>query len=136
MKSALRLLLLLFLVLATPLRGFAMTEMDMCALDHHGHEAGAAASDPDGHAHVHGHHAASQATAAHDSQAADDSRSWPHGASNCSACSACCAGACAGPSVPPGVGTDAHADAFLFRAPAFYVFIPENAERPPLTSSL
>jgi hypothetical protein len=119
-KHAARIALLVVLLAALPLRGYAGVLMALCE----GHHGGAAAVQEPAHEHGESHHHASS----------DDGSGIPtHAASVCSVCASCCAGAgLAAPSVqgvviqPPGTSRISSLDRQVS------VFVPEHPDRPPL----
>ena len=121
MKRLSRFLLLVLLLAALPLRGYAGDLMALCEA-HHG--AAAAAQE---HVHEHGER--------HHDDSGDGGGTPAHTASVCSICASCCAGANLAQDaphvVPPqALGTDRIA--FFDRRTSG--FVPEHFDRPPLAS--
>ncbi len=121
MKSLSRWLLLVLLLAALPLRGYAGELMALCEA-HHG---GAAVAQE--HAHENG--------GSHHDDSGDRDGLPAHAASVCSICASCCAGASLAPDAPlvalpqaPG----SHRITFFDRRPSG--FVPEHFDRPPLAS--
>lgn len=120
MKRTCRIVFLVLLLAALPMRGYAGVLMSLCE-SHHG---GTAVAQE--HAHEHGD--------SHQHDSDDDAGGPSHtAASMCSICAACCAGAGLAPEANHG---------FVFRTPdtnriPFHDrqvsgFVPEHLERPPL----
>lgn len=119
MKKFFRIAMMVMLLAALPLRGYAGVLTVLCE-SHHG---GAAAAQEPMHEHGDGHH--------HDSD--EDTGGLSHAASVCSVCASCCAGAgLAAPSVqgvliqPPGTSRIFSLDRQVSG------FVPEHPDRPPL----
>jgi hypothetical protein len=124
-----KLLLILFVLAALPLRGYAGALMQLCGDGHHGQasvvtQAAEHHSHPDAHAGTHadanGGGDVPQASAGHDHE---------HGGS-CSACGDCCAGALGAPASTPFLDRPA-TQAIAFFGHPFSGITLENAERPP-----
>lgn len=126
MNAPARFLLILMLLCALPLQGFAAASMLRCAPSHHGstqmdqpaHAAGTGSVQ--GHMH-HGHHGV----------AADVDGTPAHGKYGCSACAACCiGGALASPAPLLPASAHLHERPLPVPQPAA-AFITEGPERPP-----
>lgn len=116
-----RILLVVVLVAALPLRSYAGVLTALCE-SHHG---GATVAEEHMHEHPDGHH--------HDSDEGAGGSS--HAASVCSVCASCCAGASLAPDTPRVVMVPSPVSdriAFFDRRTSGYV--PEHLDRPPLTS--
>jgi hypothetical protein len=121
MKSAVRIALLVMLLAALPLRGYAGELMVLCEA-HHG---GAATAQE--HVHEHG-------DSLHE-DSGDGGGVPAHAASVCSICASCCAGANLAPDAPRVAVFQAQGSgrvAFLDRRAAG--FVPAQLDRPPLVS--
>ena len=122
MKRSCRIVLLVLLLAALPLRGYAGVLMALCE----GHHGGTVVSQGQVHEHGDGHH--------HDAGNSDDSGGVPtHAASMCSVCASCCAGASLAPDAPRvAVFQSSGPDriAFFDRRPSG--FVPDHLDRPPL----
>lgn len=121
MKGAIRIALLVMLLAALPLRGYAEVLAALCG-PHHG---GAAAAQEHVHEHGDGLH----------QESGDDGGVPVHAASVCSICASCCAGASLAPDAPQGAVFQAQGSdrvAFLDRRAAG--FVPAQLDRPPLAS--
>ena len=119
MKRASRIILLVMLLAALPLRGYAGVLTALCE-SHHG---GAAVAEGQAHEHGDSHH--------HD---ADDSNDDPsHVASVCSVCASCCASAGLAPETNQGVVFQApDTDRIPFFGHQVSGFVPDHLDRPPL----
>ncbi len=130
MNAPARFLLILMLLCALPLQGFAAASMLRCAPSHHGstqmdqpaHAAGTgSAHDASMHE---GHHG-------HPGVAADVDGTPAHGKYGCSACAACCiGGALASPAPLLPASAHLHERPLPVPQPAA-AFITEGPERPP-----
>ena len=121
MKRLSRLLLLVLLLTALPLRGYAGELRALCEA-HHG---GAATAQE--HVHQHGN--------SHHDDSGDSGGIPAYIASVCSICASCCAGASLAPdaplvALPQAPGSDRIT--FFDRRPSG--FVPEHLDRPPLAS--
>jgi len=120
-KRLSRLLLLVLLLAALPLRALAGELMALCE----GHHGGAAAAED--HAHEHG--------SSHHDDSGDRDGGPAHAAAVCSICASCCAGATLAPDAPLAVllrATGSERIIFFYRRPSG--FVPEHFDRPPLAS--
>lgn len=139
-----KLLLILFVLAALPLRGYAGALMQLCGDGHHGQASVVtqAAEHHSPHAHSHAHadahaqahpdaHAATHADAngGGDVPQASAGHDHEHGGS-CSACGDCCAGALGAPASTPFLDRPA-TQAIAFFGHPFSGITLENAERPP-----
>ena len=119
MKRASRIILLVMLLAALPLRGYAGVLTALCE-SHHG---GAAVAEGQAHEHGDSHH--------HD---ADDNNDDPsHVASVCSVCASCCASASIAPDMKIAVAyqfPDSNPIPFFGRQVSG--FVPGHLDRPPL----
>ena len=129
-----RLLLILLVFFAMPLRGYAATSMQLCGFLHHGGMDGAdvaQATHHDGNDSVHPGQSHNHPPAHHgDENGSHDSTTGP---SSCSACGTCCSGATAPPGFTPIVNLEPASAPIVFIAQPFSGIVLENAERPPLT---
>lgn len=130
MSSPARFLLILMLLCALPLQGFAATSMLSCAPSHHGGarmEASAHAGE--GHHHdpsMHAAHPTDDGAPVHGSDHAP-----AHGKYGCSACAACCiGGALASPAPLLPAPAHLHERPLPVPQPAA-AFITDGPERPP-----
>lgn len=116
-----RIMLLVLLLAALPLRGYAGGLMALCEA-HHG---GVAAAQ--GHAHEHGE-------SLHE-DSGDHGGVPAHTASVCSICASCCAGASVAPDSPLVAFAQAAAsDRIVFFVRCLSGIVPEHLDRPPLAS--
>lgn len=121
MKHAFRIVLLVLLFAALPLRGYAGALMLSCE-SHHG---GAAAD----HEHSHG------PGDSHHDDSGDGGETPTQIASTCSLCSTCSAGASLAPDAPLAVLLEAAgSDRIIFFDRRSSGFVPESLDRPPLAS--
>ena len=121
MRRTAKALILVLLLAALPLRGYAGVLMALCE-SHHG---GAVVAGEQAHEHGDSHH--------HDAGTGDGAGGPSHAASVCSVCASCCASAGLAP------GTDV---GFAFQSPDSYRipffgrqvsgFVPDHLDRPPL----
>lgn len=112
---------LILLLAALPLRGYAGALMASCET-HHG---GAAAAQAHAHEHGDGHHADS----------GDGGGTPAHTASVCGICASCCSGASLAPDANALVAFPAPGiDRTLFFDRRASGFVPESLDRPPLSS--
>jgi len=120
-KRTCRIVLLVMLLAALPLRGYAGVLMALCE-SHHG---GAAVAEDHMHEHADSHH--------HDS---DEGAGGPsHAASVCSVCASCCAGASLAPDAPRvAVVQSPVSDRIAFFDRPTSGHVPEHLDRPPLAS--
>jgi hypothetical protein len=122
--------LLILLLIAVPLRGYAATAMQLCGFSHHGPQATAShgAHDHDAHEHA--------SPAHHEDHHHDGDVSTPGndgaGSTACSLCGACCVGASASPHSSKALMFASHSTAIPFVSPAFSVVVLDGADRPPL----
>ena len=121
MKRTCRIVLLVMLLAALPLRGYAGVLTALCE-SHHG---GAAVAEEQTHEHGDSHH--------HDS---DEGSGGPsHSASVCSVCASCCAGASLAPDAPQAAAAlVSGSDRIAFFDRRSSGFVPEHLDRPPLSS--
>lgn len=136
MKSVARLLLILLLVVATPLRGYAAAAMIGCA-GHAGGETALHAHGPHSKAGGHEHHDHAHAHASshvdqhdHDHASADSTHSPSSG--SCSACGACCVGAALTASAQPLGLMAARSAPIPFHPQSFRGVVLEVFDPPPL----
>lgn len=121
MKWLSRSLLLILLLAALPLRGYAGELMALCEA-HHG---GAAVAQE--HAHEHG--------GSHYDDSGDRNGVPAHTASVCSICGSCCAGASLAPDAPlVALPQAADFDRITFFDRRCSGIVPEHLDRPPLAS--
>jgi hypothetical protein len=119
-KQIARIVLMVMLLAALPLRGYAGVLVAQCE----GHHGGAAAAQEHAHEDGDDHH--------HDS--GEDSGGAPHAASVCSVCASCSAGAgLAAPSIQDVVVPLPGASRISFLDRHLPGFVPEHLERPPLS---
>ena len=119
MKRASRIILLVMLLAALPLRGYAGVLMALCESGHGG------APVAEEHAHEHGD--------SHHSDAAGGAGSPSHAASVCSVCASCCASAGLAPETNQGVVFQApDTDRIPFFGHQVSGFDPDHLDRPPL----
>jgi hypothetical protein len=116
-------LIVLLVVAALPLRGYAGALMQYCG-DHHGGDAGG---------HAHSHETAEHEDAGHGHGKSHDEDSSSHSASVCSLCTSCCLGATLAADSPRPVAMLALGTVLIpFHAGHVAGFVPEHLERPPL----
>lgn len=121
MKRACRIVLLVMLFAALPLRGYAGALTAPCE-SHHG---GVAAAQE--HVHEHG--------GSHHDDSGDGGGAPVHAASVCSICASCCAGASLAPDAPlVTLPRSAGTDRIVFLERRSSGFVPEHLDRPPLAS--
>ena len=133
MRRLFRLVLILILTAALPVRGYAASMMMVCgasgqAAVEHSDDGGAshhhpdhAGHSPDGaHQHAHGDHAAEPSN--------DD-----HDVATCSACGVCCAGVLSGSGSPVLANSAVSSGPIAFFDRRFVGFIPAGLDRPPLS---
>jgi hypothetical protein len=120
-KRICRIVLLVLLLAALPIRGYGGALMSLCEM-HHG---GASAAQEHAHEHGDDHH-----------DDADGSSGVPtHAASVCSVCASCCAGASLAPDAPRVVVLQSPgSDRIAFFDRRSSGFVPEHLDRPPLAS--
>lgn len=127
-----RLVLILILTVALPVRGYAASIMMLC-----GQPAQSAVVGSLDRMVSHDHHAATDSAHeadhqhAHGDEAGDTSGSHDHHVASCSACGVCCAGVVS--SLPPDVlilGTDSSGPIAFFDR-HFVGFVPSGLDRPP-----
>lgn len=128
MRSTIRLLLTVMLLLALPLQGYAAASMLRCASSHHGMAQAQQAL----HVLHRGHSADAGQAAHHDAGTAGDS-GHAHGKYGCSACAACCVGGALTAS-PQGDASPSRLHERPVPVPQpFAAFITDGPERPPRT---
>jgi hypothetical protein len=120
-KRLSRVLILVLLLAALPLRGYASELMALCEA-HHG--AAAVAQE---HVHEHGDR--------HHDDSGDGGGTPAHIASVCSICASCCAGASLAPDAPHSAVLQApESDRVAFFDRCTSGFVPAQLDRPPLAS--
>lgn len=120
MRNAARIAILLMLLAALPLRGYASVLMSLCDTHHGG------ASSSQEHTHEHGD--------GHDHDSDEGSANPSHAASVCSICASCCAGSGLAPDAPQlAVFQAPGCDRIPFFDQLASGFVPEHRDRPPLS---
>jgi ABC-type Zn2+ transport system substrate-binding protein/surface adhesin len=124
-RGVLRIVIVLLIATALPLRGFAAVAAELCA-DHHG---GAQATHAAGHDHESGH----EHESSHDSSGNDGEHHST--ASICSYCASCSVGTSLAPdSAHPVAALVAGADRIPFFDARKPGYVPDQLDRPPLVS--
>ena len=142
MNRTARWLIVLLLVLATPLRGYAAAAMVACGEAHHGKGEASSHVHADGQRHQHAaaeesddaqaQHAHAHESAHGQSHADSSDNSAAQGASSCSACGACCLGVGVTSSVRFVVLPTAGSPAIPFHPRSFRGIVLEVFDPPPL----
>jgi hypothetical protein len=127
-----RLLLILILVLALPVRGYAASVMMLCGPSGQSHTVGT--MDTSSHGHHTGHEApASDACDQHGvSDVAAEPTAHDHQSSTCSVCGVCCAGLLSSKDIATSPHGVVSSGPIAFFDRHFAGFIPATLERPPL----